>query len=266
MTRTADSKRYSDRSGPTAAARLPALAPALWMVFSLSLAACEKAGSGTTADSRLAEVPGTENRATRSAPETTAPIPARGNVTFFVGSTRFRAPRDVVGFQVGSDGDRVNFVTLSVYPPDLLPLSEATDKRNVNNVLITLEVDDGKESFSLPRDKEEAITQIQRKFSNQGISESEDEDLGLRRIVFDGRKNYTAYRRLDERRRPGDGRIPYVVCTGSPLSNGWPCTSYGEVPPNIRLDYQFYENNIADWASIDAGVFELIESYRVADE
>lgn len=264
MNQTADSRRNSGRDDSTAAARRLVLPPTLWAILSLSFAACQTEDSGAAAASQSAQAPGAESSTTRPAPETFTPAPARGDVTFSVGSTRFRAPRDVVGFQVGSDGDQVDFVTLGVYLPDLLPLSEATDIRN-NIVKITLQVRDGQESYSLPRDAEEAIAQIERIFGNEGYTESTDDDLGLRRIVFDGRENYTAYRRLDDRQRLVDGRIPYVQCTGSPLSNGWPCTSYGEVPPNIRVYYQFYEGNIADWASIDARVFDLIENYRVED-
>lgn len=240
--------------------------PALCLVLSLGLAACQTEESGATTDSQSAQTPGAESSTPRLPPETVTSFPDRGDVTFFLGSHRFHAPRDAVSFHVGSDGDRVSFVTLGVYLPDLLPLSEAVDIRNVNKVLISLEVRDGLEFPNLPRDTAAATAQVDRVLGGEGYIESIDYGLGLRRIVHERRKNYTAYRRLDERQRPVDGRIPIVQCTGSPSSSGWPCTSYGEVPPNIRVIYQFYEANIADWASLDAKVFNLIESYRVEEE
>ena len=129
-------------------------------------------------------------------------------MTFFVGSTGFRAPRDVVSFDVGSDGDRVNLVTLIVYLPDMLPISEAPDIQNVNAVVITLAVRDGLEFPGLPLDPQDAKAKIERRFGQESYVQSIDDDLGLYRIVFEGRENYAAYRRLDNRQRPGDVRIP----------------------------------------------------------
>lgn len=114
MIQTANSRRNARDKGSQAASGFLALAPALWAVLSLSLAACQIEESGAAADSLSAQAPGGESSTTRPAKKSFTPFPARGDVSFFAGSTRFHAPRDVVGFQVGDDGDRVNFVTLGV--------------------------------------------------------------------------------------------------------------------------------------------------------
>ncbi len=68
--------------------------------------------------------------------------------------------------------------------------------------------------------------------------------------------------RNDDYVRPNDGLIPHVACMGSALSNYFPCTSYGAISPDIKVQYDFYQQHISQWAAIDAEVFKFIASIR----
>ena len=112
---------------------------------------------------------------------------------------------------------------------------------------------------------EQARAYIDCVFEQEKYHRSIDSDLGLLRLAYEGRQIGVAYRRLDDYRRPDDGRIPFIRCSGTKHSSGWPCLSQGWLAPDIQVEYQIYEKQLRDWPEIDAAVFSLIDSYRLED-
>jgi hypothetical protein len=197
-----------------------------------------------------------------------------GLIDFKLGSTVFRAPRRKVGFYVGKSGDEVDYTTLNAYVPELLERDSLPKRGDI--VLISIQV--RKETpydaladcyaplhLNTPMNREEAEAYLDCVFGNEEYRHDVDSDLGLFRMTYEGREIGVSYRRLDDHRRPNDGRIPFVRCSGTEYSHGWSCQSQGWIAPNINVSYQFYEKHLLDWPDIDAAVFDLIDSYRLDD-
>ncbi len=210
-------------------------------------------------------------------PELEVPVPASENleyVEFKLGSTEFRAPRKLVGFYVGKNGDEVDYTTLQTYVPMLLQRDSLPTREDA--VLISIQVRneapyEGRADcytpvyLNKPMSDEQAEAHFECVFGHEKYHRKVDSDLGLLRLAYEGRQTSVAYRRPDEYRRPNDGRIPFIRCIGTTHSRGWSCLSQGWLAPDIQVEYQIYEKQLRDWPEIDAAVFSLIDSYRLED-
>ena len=185
----------------------------------------------------------------------TADIP----VEFTVASERFVVPTEVLGMGVTYHGQKdVEFVTLGVYFPEFEGRSKASDPGRQNHVQISLQENRQQEPIRV-FDRDAAEAWIAWRFSPDRVTELADPESGLIELKRAGVEDSAVYRRADDFRRDIDGRIPFTICYGKEHIY---CSGRGYLPPDIEVQYRFSPERLAEWPSIESGVFEAVTRFR----
>ena len=187
---------------------------------------------------------------------------ARVPVAFSMGSTEFVAPTEVVGFQVGYQGENVDFVTLGLVLPDFVGRSRAASSERADSIHISLERRPSVPMPDLPKTREEAEARFARRFPDTRYVQSVNDELDLVEIRYKDGRDYVAYRRNDNYVRQSDGTVPYVVCLNPRLKL---CDGHGYLSPDITVRYRFHIDQLSNWKKIDSGVFGAVEKFRQED-
>lgn len=216
------------------------------------LVACDTAERSSTdptvtSDPNVERVPVIRNQSTHSIP-----------VEFSVGTIRFVAPTEVVGFGVGYQGEVVDSVTLGVYFPDFEGGVNAAVKERSHYIQIFVRHRSDGMPFELPTTLEEAEAVVESRFPTSHNDWTLDQDLGLIEIRNRRGSSIVRYRQSNDYLRPSDGLIPTLNCH----VNVNYCQSQGFIRPDVSVSYRFPIGQLSNWPEIDKGVFNLLEQYR----
>lgn len=189
------------------------------------------------------------------------PETSRVPVTFTLAGSTFVVPTGVVGIQVSYQRQIVDYVALGVYfsESDGRSLASVGDRMH----RIEIELKAMEREPTLPETRKQAESVFASRFPDTIFASSENAKLESIVLVPEGDRSYIGYRRTDNYIRPGDGRVPYVICSTVPPAL---CTGHGYLMPEIAVTYRFHTQQIAHWKEIDINVFQYLEKIRAGTD